>query len=247
MCELVAAMPPPDELAQMRPTTGKSVPKQPVATYSIIALTVLIYALMVWLHLSHRQLASEPLLLQWGANFGPLTIDGQWWRLLTSIFVHLGLVYVAVNMWCLWDLGSFAEGIYGRAVFLTIYLISGVMGAIFTLAWRPFAVEAGASGAIFGIAGALIASFLLRNLPFPKRTAKAALLSVLIFAGYNLVVGFIGNGTGNAAHVGGFLSGLLMGALLARTSVRSAVLAGLLVIVVGCVVLADSLGVRCPG
>ena len=224
----------------MRPLTEKSARKRPVVTYSIIVLSVLPYAVMVGLHLSHRQLGFESLLLQWGANFGPLTIGGQWWRLLTSIFLHLGLFHVAVNMWCLWDLGSFAEGIYGRIVFLAIYLASGVMGAIFSLAWHPFAVEAGASGAIFGIAGALIASFLLGNLPFPKRTAKAALLSIIIFAGYNLVVGFIGNGAGNAAHVGGFLAGLLMGGLLARASVRSAVFVGLFAIGAGCVVLAHS-------
>lgn len=214
--------------------------RRPAVTYSIIAASVLIYALMLGLHLSHRQIGTETLLLQWGANFGPLTIGGQWWRLLSSIFLHLGLFHVAVNMWCLWDLGSFAEGIYGRVVFLAIYLISGVLGAIFSLAWRPFVVEAGASGAIFGIAGALIATFLLGNLPFPKRTARAALLSVIIFAGYNLAVGFIGNGAGNAAHVGGFLSGLLIGGLLARGSVRSAVCASLLVIAIGCVALAHS-------
>jgi membrane associated rhomboid family serine protease/Flp pilus assembly protein TadD len=226
------------ELADGSHPADKSTSKQPVVTYTMIVVCVLVYAVMAGLHLAHRQIGSEPLLLQWGANFGPLTIGGQWWRLLSSIFVHLGLIHLAVNMWCLWDLGSFAEGIYGRAVFLAIYLVSGVIGAIFSLAWRPFSIEAGASGAIFGVAGALIASFLLGHLPFPRRTAKAALLGVIIFAGYNLFVGFVGNGAGNAAHIGGFLSGLLIAGLLARTSARSAVVAGLLGIVVGCGVLA---------
>ncbi len=173
---------------------------------------------MVLSQLSPAHPSTEQLLIRWGANLGPLTIGGQWWRLLTSVFLHIGLVHLAVNMWCLWDLGSFAERIYGHASYLAIYLVTGIAGAIFSLMWRPFALEAGASGAIFGIAGALIASFWLGRLPYSGRAAKAAVLSVIAFAGYNLFVGLFGSAAGIAAHIGGLLSGFVLGLILARTS-----------------------------
>ena len=97
----------------------------------------------------------------WGANYGPLTLSGQWWRLVTYMFVHGGLIHIAFNMWCLWDLGAMCESLYGRWTFAAMYLITGVGGGLARLAWDPMVPSVGASGAIFGLAGALIASFYL--------------------------------------------------------------------------------------
>jgi membrane associated rhomboid family serine protease/Flp pilus assembly protein TadD len=201
------------------PSQGSS-PARPVVTYILAALTIAIFAAMAFWQHSPSHPDTETLLIRWGANFGPRTMDGQWWRLLTSVFLHLGLVHLAVNMWCLWDLGSFAERIYGHASYLAIYLVAGVAGALCSLAWRPFALEAGASGAIFGIAGALIASFCFGHLPYSRKAAWGALLSVIAFAGYNLFVGLFSVGAGNAAHLGGLLAGFVMGVMLALLSFR---------------------------
>ncbi len=190
-----------------------------VVTHILVVISVLVYFAMTLFHSRHG-VHDSPDLLRWGANFAPLTVGGQWWRLVTSIFVHVTLLHLAVNMWCLWDLGSFGERVYGRATFLAIYIASGEAGAMASLLWHPFAVEAGASGAIFGVAGALIASFCFGELPFPRQAAKAALFSIVAFAGYNLFIGMVGNGTGNAAHVGGLTCGFLVGVCLARLPYR---------------------------
>lgn len=155
-------------------------------------------------------------LVHWGANFGPYTIGGQWWRLLTCVFVHIGITHIALNMWCLWGLGRLAESVYDRWTFGAIYLITGVAASVASLAWNPLGVSAGASGAIFGIAGALIAAFYLGNFSLPKTVVSGLLTSVLKFAGYNLVLGYFLGRTDNAAHVGGLVSGLILGALIAR-------------------------------
>lgn len=222
------------------PSARNGSPARPVVTYALMGVSTTVFLAMVLSQLSPRHPDTEQLLVRWGANLGPLTLSGQWWRLLTSIFLHMGLIHFAVNMWCLWDLGSFAERIYGRASLLAIYVVTGVTGAVVSLAWRPFALEAGASGAIFGIAGALIASFCFGHLPFPRKSAKAALLSVIAFAGYNLFVGLFGSGAGIAAHVGGLLSGFVLGLMLGCTSLRMTVGLASVSIVLACAVLAHT-------
>jgi membrane associated rhomboid family serine protease/cytochrome c-type biogenesis protein CcmH/NrfG len=181
-------------------------------------------------------------LLRWGADFGPLTLAGQWWRLLSSVFLHIGIAHLAVNMWCLWNLGELAERVYGRTAFLAFYVGSGIIGTIVSLAWHPFAVSAGASGAVFGLAGALIVTFWFGQVPFPRRHIQITLGSLLAFAGYNLVFGFITPGIGNAAHVGGLLAGLVLGFLLPRIGWRPMVAMTLIGIVAGCTLVARSSG-----
>jgi len=157
-------------------------------------------------------------LWHWGANYGPLTIGGQWWRLLSCVFVHIGIIHIGFNMWCLWSLGRLAESIYGHWTFGAVYVITGVAASVASLAWHPGGTSAGASGAIFGIAGALIASFYLGEFSLPKAAVSGVLRSVLLFAGYNLVFGAMSGRTDNAAHVGGLVSGLILGALIARVA-----------------------------
>jgi rhomboid protease GluP len=154
-----------------------------------------------------------------GANYGPYTVGGEWWRLVASMFIHGGLVHIAFNMWCLWDLGRLAESVYGHWTFAAVYLISGIGGSLWSVAWHfPIPVSSvGASGAIFGIAGALIASFYLGEFSLPRAAIGGTLRSLLIFAGINLSLGAAA-GIDNAAHIGGLLMGLLLGALIAKVA-----------------------------
>jgi membrane associated rhomboid family serine protease/Flp pilus assembly protein TadD len=155
-------------------------------------------------------------MIRFGANYGPVTLSGQWWRLVTYMFLHGGLLHIAFNMWCLWDLGALAESLYGRWTFGAIYLITGIGGGLASIAWNPSVLSVGASGAIFGLAGALIASFYLGEFSLPKIAIGGTLRSLLIFAGFNLFFGGVVGGIDNACHIGGLVSGLILGALIAR-------------------------------
>jgi len=157
-------------------------------------------------------------LLHWGANAGFYTLSGQWWRLLTSVFVHIGIIHIGFNMWCLWDLGALCESLYGSWTFGVVYILCGIAGSVASVAWRPNGLSAGASGAIFGIAGALIASYYLGEFTLPRFAIAAQLRSLLLFAGYNLLFGAISGRTDNAAHIGGLVAGLVTGALIARVA-----------------------------
>ncbi len=157
-------------------------------------------------------------LVAWGANFGPLTVSGQWWRLLTCVFVHGGLLHIAFNMWCLWDLGRLAESVYGHWTFAVVYLICGVASSLTSVWWNPTVLSVGASGAIFGIAGALISSFYLGEFLLPRAAISGTLRSVVVFVGFNLFFGGVVGGIDNAAHVGGLVMGLILGALIAKVA-----------------------------
>lgn len=154
-------------------------------------------------------------LVQWGADWGPLSLTTQPWRILTSNYVHIGIIHIALNMWCLWNLGALAERIFDRWTYVLTYTACGIAGSIVSLWWHPATVGAGASGAIFGIAGALIAALRLGGLPVPPSAIKATLKSLLSFAGYNLFFGAVVPGISNAAHLGGLIAGLGLGAVLA--------------------------------
>jgi membrane associated rhomboid family serine protease/Flp pilus assembly protein TadD len=157
--------------------------------------------------------------VNWGANWGPLTLSGQWWRLLTYMFVHGNLMHIAFNMWCLWDLGALCESLYGRWTFGAVYLITGVGAGLASVGWNPGVLSVGASGAIFGLAGALISSFYLGEFSMPRFALAGTLRSLVFFAGFSLFFGFVGNwfvGIDNAAHIAGLVTGLVLGALIAR-------------------------------
>jgi rhomboid protease GluP len=153
-----------------------------------------------------------------GANYGPLTMTGQWWRLVTYMFFHSGWIHIAINMWCLWDLGALCESLYGRATFAAVYLITGVAGGVATVAWRPLGATVGASGAVFGLAGALVASYYLGEFSLPSSVIKATLRSVAFFVVVSVVLGGMFPGVDNACHIGGLISGMILGALIARVA-----------------------------
>jgi membrane associated rhomboid family serine protease/Flp pilus assembly protein TadD len=154
--------------------------------------------------------------VQAGANYGPLTLGGEPWRLVTSMFLHGGLMHIFFNMWCLWDLGGLCESLYGHATFAAVYMISGVAASLASVWWHPATPSVGASGAIFGIVGALIASYYLGEFSMPRFAVAGHLRSVLIFAGYALIFGTMSGRTDNAAHLGGLVAGLAFGAVIAR-------------------------------
>lgn len=154
--------------------------------------------------------------LAWGANFGPATQDHQWWRLATALFVHFGFLHLALNMWALWDVGRLVERLYGTWRFLLVYVGAGVFGNLLSLVVQGnVAVSAGASGAIFGLYGALMMGlWQLRNVvsvrEFRWIFAATAFFSVLM-----LGLGWVVPGIDNAAHGGGAIAGALWGLLLA--------------------------------
>lgn len=156
--------------------------------------------------------------LAWGANIGPYTLSGQWWRLFTYMFLHEGLMHIAFNMWCLWDLGALCESLYGRWTFGALYLLTGVGGGLASVAWNPGTFSVGASGAIFGLAGALLASFYLGEFSVPRAALSGPLKSLAFFVGFNLFFGQVVGGIDNACHIGGLITGLILGALIARVA-----------------------------
>ena len=183
-------------------------------TKIIVTLNILVFAVMA---ISGVSLFAPDIehLLKWGANFGPLTVN-QWWRLFSSTFVHIGVIHLLFNMWCLWSLGKLAERMFGSWTFLMFYVLSGLGGSIASLWWHPRLVSAGASGAIFGVAGGLIAFFSLGKLRIPRAVINKNLSSVLLFVGYNVFYGFTQSGIDNAAHLGGLFVGSLIGGFLHR-------------------------------
>jgi rhomboid protease GluP len=126
----------------------------PVTT-SLITLNGLVFLAMVLNGVSPF-LPTPQQAVAFGADFGPLTLNGQWWRLLTSMFVHFGIIHIGLNMWCLWYLGRAAEQLMGRLCYVLAYFVTGIFASIASVFWHPMAAGAGASGAIFGMAGVLV-------------------------------------------------------------------------------------------
>ena len=181
----------------------------PILIYSNLG----IFVLMAVLGLGFISFKGQDL-LNWGANYGPLTESGDWWRLLTSTFLHGGLMHVLANMYGLLFVGIFLEPLLGKTKFLTIYLLTGLLASIASIWWYEATISVGASGAIFGLYGLFLA-FMLTKV-FPAEFGKAFLVSTVIFVGYNLLMGLVG-GIDNAAHIGGLLSGFTIGLVLYPT------------------------------
>jgi len=201
-------------------------------TQLIFGINVAVFLGMVLAGVSITDPTSQEL-LHWGANSGQFTLAGEWWRLITNVFLHIGFVHIALNMWCLWSVGTLCESLYGSWTFAAVYLICGVSGSLASIAWHPYGVSAGASGAIFGIAGALLASIKFGEFSLPRSLVTSQFSCLIGFVVYNLIFGAISGRTDNAAHVGGLAAGLVMGALIARAAPqRHAFTARLFVIII---------------
>jgi rhomboid protease GluP len=207
--------------ADLNPTSiDTATPPQPVRrsqpfllTQVIVGINVLVFVGMVLSGVSPMSPTQLQLVI-WGANFAPLSLGPQPWRILASNYVHIGIIHIFFNMWCLWNLGRLAEHIFDRWTYLLVYTASGIAGSLVSMWWHPQGIGAGASGAIFGLAGGLIAVLYLGKLPLAKEALKPTLRSLVMFAAYNLFFGLV-PGIDNAAHLGGLAAGLGIGALLA--------------------------------
>ena len=198
-------------------------------TQALVFVNVAVFLAMGALGASVMNPPSQTL-VRWGANYGPLTFSGEWWRLISYNFLHSGLLHIGFNMWCLWDLGTLCESLYGTWTFGALYLISGVAGGLASTGINPYRLSVGASGAIFGLAGALIAGYYLGEFSIPRPMIQMRLRSLLTFVAYNIILGFVG-ATDNFCHLGGLVAGLICGALIARFAPSSEDVSGRIAIV----------------
>ncbi|RYE26029.1 MAG: rhomboid family intramembrane serine protease [Sphingobacteriales bacterium] len=174
----------------------------------ILLLTnMLVFALMVIMGADFFEPTSK-VLYEWGANFGKAVSGGEWWRLLSAMFLHIGIIHLLSNMMALGFIGFALEPILGKTRFLTAYIITGIAGSLFSIYNHPDIISAGASGAIFGMYGVLIA-VLTTKLGEGKVNAVALpIMSLYIL--YQLAMG-MKDGVDNASHIGGLISGIVIG------------------------------------
>jgi rhomboid protease GluP len=178
-------------------------------SYALMAVNLMLFVVVA---LSGNQWfkISPQLLISFGGNYSPYTTEGEWWRMVAAIFLHGGIIHLAFNLYALYSFGRIAERLYGAWTFSAIYLLSGIAGSTGTLLRKPV-VGVGASGAIFGVIGALLA-FLFIDRIFLKVSVRRQLQkNFAIFSCYALFYGLGKAGIDNAAHLGGFLCGLVLG------------------------------------
>jgi rhomboid protease GluP len=184
-------------------------------TVVLLAANVLMFVLMAIMGVGIFSASMEGI-LKWGANYGPLTLGGQWWRMLSSLFLHFGLIHLLCNMLVLANIGTFMERLMGSGPYLVLYLVAGLGGEAASLAWHPTTASVGASGAIFGLYGALLA-FLLRYRNEVSIEALGPLRKgALVFVGYSVLYGLFRPEIDMAAHLGGLAAGFTVGLFLVQ-------------------------------
>lgn len=177
--------------------------KKPIITYSIIFICVLVFILM---YVLGNGSTDNYTLLLFGANLDALTKNGDYYRLLTSMFLHIGIMHLLCNMYSLYIIGKEVENVFGKWKYLVIYILSGIAGSILSLAFNHNTICAGASGAIFGLLGALL-YFGYYYRPYLGATLTKSIIPVIAI---NLIIGFLDSGIDNSAHIGGLVGGLLV-------------------------------------
>lgn len=180
-------------------------------TYCIIGINILVFLMMI---LSGDHFASPHTMqmLKWGANHPLLVFGGQWWRLVTSVFLHYGFIHLAMNMVSLYFIGSYMEPMLGKGRYIIAYLGAGVVASLTSVLWHKeeMIISAGASGAIFGLFGVFL--ILLVTRVVPRQIRGVLLISVLLFIVYNVARAFSPDSRiDNAAHLGGLGTGMLIG------------------------------------
>ncbi len=197
-----------NEILEVRQPINKSVVQKSQTDY--LTKTLMVCIGIVWLVMKYIGDETSPeMLILFGAKFNPLITDGEYWRLLTSMFIHIGIIHLFFNLYALFILGKSVECFFGKIDFLVIYFISGLWGSLFSYAFNN-SISAGASGAVFGLIGALISFFAINKEMFGK-SGKQTLISTIFIAVLNLVIGFSTSGIDNYAHIGGLLGGLSLG------------------------------------
>jgi len=189
--------------------------KQYKITYSLIAINILGYILSAFLSQSLIDMDIE-VLVDMGALFGPMTVlDGEWWRLFTAMFLHGGMTHLLMNMFSLYLIGRGVEQYFNTTSYLSIYLFSGLLGGLASLYMHPASVGVGASGAIFGIFGAMGGFFIAHRDKIEAHT-KAFMKEFAIIIGINLVIGFSIPSVDVSAHIGGLIVGFIGGYIVSK-------------------------------
>ena len=183
------------------------VPKKDyIVTPILMNLNILIFAALF--------LSENKNLLEWGANYGPAIIKGEYWRLLTNIFLHSGFIHLVCNMMGLVFVGICLEPLLGRTKFILAYLSIGIMASLTSAYWYGDTLSVGASGAIIGLYGMLLAFLMPKNLPREIRDPMLVITTVFVVS--SLLMGFAKHNVDNAAHFSGLACGFLLGLLLDR-------------------------------
>lgn len=186
------------------------------ATWLLIGLNVATFGWMLTRGADAMSVSGQ-LAYELGANqYHAVRIEGEWWRLIVSTFLHGGLLHLFFNMWGLRVLGPFAEAYLGGAGFLALYLICGVAASTVSIGWNPEVVSLGASGSIFGLLGAHLAFFVRHRREMPNALFRGQMRSILMLIAINVALGLSIPQVDNAAHFGGLLFGFLGGFLVDR-------------------------------
>ena len=176
--------------------------KKPIITYGIMSICVIVFALM---YILGDGSLDNITLLRFGANLDVLTKNGDYFRLITCAFLHIGIVHLIFNMYALYIIGPQVESFFGKIKYLSIYLISAVSASILSLSFNTNTISAGASGAIFGLLGALL-YFGYHYRVYLGNAVRSQIIPIIII---NLLFGFTMTGIDNAAHIGGLIGGVL--------------------------------------
>lgn len=187
--------------------------------FPIVVVTMLVLNLLIFILETITGGSTNTLnLIRFGAQYGPSVEAGEYWRFVTAAFLHIGLIHLLINSFCLWELGRPLERLYGTAQFGFTYLVSGAAGSLFSFLAHEFiaprTVSAGASGAIFGVAGAMaIAGWRFEHL-VPENFKKVFGIGVVPLIALNLYYGFTHPRIDNFAHLGGVMAGVVCGLAL---------------------------------
>ena len=176
--------------------------KQPIVTYIIIAICIILFILM---ELSGGSTNSQ-VLLKYGANLDVLVKNGEYYRLFTCIFLHIGIMHLLCNLYSLYVIGREVENLFGKVKYIIIFILSGIFGSIMSLAFTHNTISAGASGAIFGLLGALL-YFGMHYRTYLGEAIKRSIIPIIVV---NLIIGFFAEGIDLAAHIGGLVGGVLV-------------------------------------
>ncbi|MBM32447.1 MAG: rhomboid family intramembrane serine protease [Chloroflexi bacterium] len=186
--------------------------KKEINNYPITWILLLLN-LILWILMEINGGSQNPMtLIKFGAKEGILITGGEYWRLLTPIFLHIGFYHLLTNSIGLFIFGRYAETLFGKKSYLTIYIFSGIWGNIASY-FYSFALGAGASGALFGIIAAY-ASYLISNRESLGEYGRQTLTGIILLIFINLIFGFTIDGVDNFAHAGGLFSGLIIGWIL---------------------------------
>lgn len=176
--------------------------KKPIITYALILINILVFVMMYILGEGSNNTAT---LVKFGANYGPLIKMGDYYRLITSAFLHIGIVHLLVNCYALYVIGPQVESFFGKGKYLVIYLLSAIFGNLLSVLFTD-GISAGASGAIFGLLGAIV-YFGYHYRIYLDGVLKSQIIPLIVM---NLLLGFILPGIDNAAHIGGLIGGILV-------------------------------------